>query len=433
MSILREKLRAGIPEMRAKIDDILKKHKDEVISNVTVKQVYGGMRGVIGMVCNSSYVDPIKGLHIRGIPVSELTDKLPEEIFYLLCTGELPDKEALKELQKELYLRAEVPDYVWDVIYALPRDTHPMTMLSIAILAMEGTSIFKEKYAAGLRKADFWEATLDDALELLAKLPIIAAGVYRIRFAKGELIPYDSSLDWGANLANMLGISDPKGEFADLVRLYLVLHCDHEGGNVSAFTSRVVNSALSNLYYAVSSGLNGLAGPLHGLANQECLKFVMAIEEKFKRVPSKEELSEFVWSTLKLGKVIPGYGHAVLRATDPRFTAFLNFGKQHCPDEEIFQIVEKLYEVVPDILKDYGGGKIADPWPNVDAISGSLLFHYGLTMFDYYTVMFGVSRVLGFCAQAIMTRGLQAPIIRPKSVTNEWIKETLRKVKRNKK
>jgi len=303
-------------------------------------------------------------------------------------------------------------------------------MLSMAILAMEGTSIFKEKYAAGLRKADFWEATLDDALKLLAKLPIIAAGIYRIRFDKGELIPYDSSLDWGSNFANMLGIPDPTGEFADLVRLYLVFHCDHEGSNVSAFTARVVNSALSNLYYAVSAGLNGLAGPLHGLANQECLKFVLSIQEKYGKVPSEEELSDFVWSTLKLGKVIPGYGHAVLRATDPRFTAFLNFGKQHCPADEIFQIVEKLHEVVPDILKEYGEGKIADPWPNVDGISGSLLFHYGLTMFDYYTVMFGVSRTLGFCAQAIMARGLQAPIIRPKSVTNEWVDEMLKKVKK---
>ncbi|MCK4340022.1 MAG: citrate (Si)-synthase, partial [Candidatus Cloacimonetes bacterium] len=304
MAILREKLRTEIPEIRTKIDGIFKKHKDEVVSNVTVKQVYGGMRGVIGMVCNSSYVDPLKGLFIRGIPVSELTDRLPEEIFYLLCTGELPDNEASKQLQDELNLRAEVPEYVWNVIRSLPKDTHPMTMLSIAILAMEGASIFKEKYASGLRKADFWEATLDDSLELLAKLPTIAAGAYRIRFAKGDLIPYDKSLDWGSNYANMLGIPDPNGEFADLMRLYLVLHCDHEGGNVSAFTSRVVNSSLSNLYYAASAGLNGLAGPLHGLANQECLKFVLAIEEKYQKVPSKKELGDFVWSTLKLGKVI---------------------------------------------------------------------------------------------------------------------------------
>ncbi|NQV17308.1 MAG: citrate (Si)-synthase [Armatimonadetes bacterium] len=426
MPRLREKIRSRIPKIRALIkDEILNKHAGETVGNVTVKQVYGGMRGVIGLVCNSSYVDPYKGLHIRGIPLDELTETIPEEIFYLLCTGEIPVKEDLERLQEELKLRAEVPEYVWDVLRTLPKDTHPMTMFSIAIMAMEGESIFKEKYAAGMRKSDYWEATLDDSLEIIAKLPSIAAGIYRIRYSMGDLIPYDKSLDWGGNYAKMLGVPDPKGEFAKLVRLYLVLHCDHEGGNVSAFTSRVVNSALSNLYYAVSAGLNGLAGPLHGLANQECLKFVLSIQEKFDKAPSKKELVDFVLSTLKVGKVVPGYGHAVLRATDPRFTAFYKFGEKYCAKEETFLIVKRLFEVVPDILKEYGGGKIADPYPNVDAISGSLLFKYGLTMFDYYTVMFGVSRVLGFCAQAIMARGLQAPIIRPKSVTNEWIFDKL--------
>jgi len=426
MTTLREKLRIQIPTTRDKIDNLIKEQGDEVISEVTIKQAYGGMRGVKALICNTSYVDPLTGLHIRGIPITDIADKLPEEIFYLLCTGELPDKNALAQLQQELHLRAEVPDYIWDVIYSLPLETHPMTMLSMAILGMEGTSIFKAKYASGLRKADYWEVTLDDSLDLLAKLPIVAAGIYKIRFSKGDLIPYDNSLDWSGNFANMLGIEDPKGELRDLIRLYLVLHCDHEGGNVSAFSSRVVNSALSNLYLSVSSGLNGLAGPLHGLANQECLKFVLSILEKYDKIPSEKELSEYVIATLNIGKVIPGYGHAVLRATDPRFTSFMEFGKEHCPEAEAFKLIEKLYEVVPNILKEYGKGKIANPWPNVDAISGALLFNYGLELFDYYTVMFGVSRVLGFCAQAILARGLHAPIIRPKSVSNDWIFDSLK-------
>ena len=430
MAILLENLREKIPETRRKIDDILEKYRNETMGTVTVKQIYGGMRGLTGLVCDSSYVDPQKGLFIRGIHISELTNKLPEEIFYLLCTGELPDAEAVEQLQKELYLRAVVPDYVWRVIYSLPRQTHPLTMLSMAILSLEGTSFFKEKYAAGLRKADYWEATLYDTLELLAKLPILAAGIYRYRFSKGELIPYDPKLDWGANFANMLGIPDPDGKFAELVKLYLMLHSDHEGGNVSAFAAKVVNSSLSNLYYAVSAGLNGLAGPLHGLANQESLKFVMAIEETFNRVPSDKELEDFIMATLHLGKVIPGYGHAVLRVTDPRFTAFLEFGEEHCQDDRLFQIVKKLYKVVPGILKKYKGGKISNPWPNVDAISGALLFHFGMQLFDFYTVMFGVARVIGFSAQAILGRGLQAPIIRPKSVTNEWVLKTLKNKKK---
>ena len=251
MTTLREKLGYTIPKMRDNITNLIYHHKDDVISNVTVKQAYGGMRGVIGMVCNTSYVDPIKGLHIRGIPVNEISDRLPEEIFYLLCSGELPDEDSLEQLQQELHLRSDVPGYVWDVLLSLPKETHPMTMLSMAILALEGTSIFKIKYASGLRKADYWEVTLDDSLELLAKLPTIAAGIYKIRFSKGDLVSYDDTLDWGGNLANMLDIPDPEGHFRELIRLYLVLHCDHEGGNVSAFTARVVTSSIVPMVLSV--------------------------------------------------------------------------------------------------------------------------------------------------------------------------------------
>ena len=79
----------------------------------------------------------------------------------------------------------------------------------------------------------------------------------------------------------VFGSSDEAGAFAELMRLYLHFHCDHEGGNVSAFTAHVVGSALSDPYYAVSAGLNGLAGPLHGLANQECLAWILETMEKF--------------------------------------------------------------------------------------------------------------------------------------------------------
>ena len=423
MANLREKLAEHITAMREDIGGFVKKNADKVISEVTVRQLYGGMRGVKGLVCNTSLVEPDKGLIIRGRPIKELTNCLPEEVFYLLCVGEIPDKQALTSLQEDLKFRSEVPGYVWDVLKAMPKDSHPMAMFDTAILVMQHESIFKQKYDAGLRKTDFWEVTLDDALSLIAKLPAIAAYVYRLRFDKGPRIPSNSDLDWAADYAYMLGTDDPTGEFANLMRLYMVLHSDHEGGNVSAFTCSVVSSALSDLYYSVSAGLNGLAGPLHGLANQECLKFVLSIQEQYKGVPSDDELKKFVWATLNSGRVIPGYGHAVLRVTDPRFDAFMDFGKRVCPDDEVFQIVDRLFALVPDILKEHGKAK--NPWPNVDAGSGGLLFHFGLTMFDYYTVLFSVSRALGMCAQQIINRGLMAPIIRPKSVLHEWAKEAV--------
>lgn len=421
MATLQEKLKEQIPGLRDDFKNLVKQHGDKVISEVTVQQAFGGMRGVKSLVCDTSFVDPEKGLIIRGTSILDLTDKLPEDIFYLLVTGELPDDAALKALQDDFKKRQEVPGYVWDVLKAMPPDSHPMAMLDTAILTLERESVFRKKYDEGIPKTDYWIYAVEDSLQLLAKLPAVAAGVYRIRFNKGDIIPPDPNLDWGGNYAHMLGIDDPDGEFKNLMRLYLVLHSDHESGNVSAFTCHTVGSALSDAYYAVSAGLNGLAGPLHGLANQECLKFVLGIIDKYSGVPTKEQLIEFAWETLNSGKVIPGYGHAVLRKTDPRFTAFRNFGLRVCPESPAFKVVNMMFENIPQVLTEHGKAK--NPWPNVDAGSGALLHHFGMTEFSYYTVLFAVSRALGMTSQLIFNRAMGAAITRPKSVGSNWIKE----------
>ncbi len=421
MTRLQKRLAEQIPALRSEIRKLVSDNAGKVVSEVTIKQLYGGTRGVRCLVCDTSLVEPDKGLVIRGIPIADLTEKLPEEILYLLLTGELPDKNALADLQEDMKKRSKVPDYVWKVLESMSEDSHPMCMLNTGILVMEQDSRFRKRYDEGLKKEEFWIPTLEDALTIFARLPEIAAGVYRIRFKKGPRIAPDPNLDWAANYAHMLGLSDSEGNFAKLMRLYMVLHCDHEGGNVSANTGATVNSALSDLYYALSAGLNGLAGPLHGLANQECLKWILMVREKFGGVPTHEQLKDFAWETLNSGQVIPGYGHAVLRVTDPRFDAFLKFGKKYCADDEVFQTVAKVFEVVPDVLKQVQ--KIKDPWPNVDAGSGSLLYHFGLKEFPYYTVLFAVSRALGICSQAIISRAMGYPIIRPKSVTTQWVKE----------
>lgn len=424
--VLREKLAQQIPELRDEVRSLVKEHGDKVISQVTVAQAYGGMRGVKAMICDTSLVEPDKGLIIRGMPVGELTGRIPEEIFWLLLIGELPDKTELHAFQSDLTDLGEVPQYVWDVLGAMAEDSHPMAMFNTAILAMERESEFRRRYRAGMKKTEFWDAALEDAKKIIAVLPRIAAGVYRLRFDKGDRIAPDPDLDWGGNYARMLGVPDPTGEFQELMRLYLTLHCDHEGGNVSANTCHTVGSAISDPYYAVSAGLNGLAGPLHGLANQECLGFVLAIHKHFGGVPTDEELSAYAWERLNSGRVIPGYGHAVLRCTDPRFTAFHAFGQKHCADDEIFKIVDRLFAVVPDVLREHGKAK--NPYPNVDAGSGALLYHFGVREFDYYTVLFGVSRALGMLSQLILNRALGTPITRPKSVQTAWVKETVAKM-----
>ncbi|SYZ74103.1 Citrate synthase [Candidatus Zixiibacteriota bacterium] len=423
MATLQKRLAEIIPGLKDEIKNITKNHGDIKISDVNIAQAYGGMRGVKGMICDTSVVNPDTGLIIRGIPIKDLTEKLPEEIFYLLIAGELPDKAALKALQKDLTDRAKVPAYVWKVLEAMPKDSHPMAMLDTAILVMEKESEFRKMYDAGMKKDDYWKPALEDALNMLARIPVIAAGIYRMRFKKGNRIAPKKDLDWGANYAHMLGIKDKTGNFVKLMRLYLTLHSDHEGGNVSAFSCHTVGSALSDPYYAVSAGLNGLAGPLHGLANQECLGWILEVLKKFNGVPSDEQLRQFAWDTLNSGQVIPGYGHAVLRITDPRFDAFLAFGKKYIADDPVFQLVAKVFDIVPKVLAEQG--KVKDPWPNVDAGSGALLYHFGLTEFPYYTVLFAVSRAMGMLSQLVINRAVGTAITRPKSVSTAWIKKQI--------
>jgi citrate synthase len=423
MSLLKDKLASQVQNLRDRVRNLAKENGKKAVSEVTVEQVLGGMRGVRSLICDTSEVALDKGLIIRGIPILQLTEKLPEEIFWLLLTGELPNQKELKELQDELNKRSEVPGYMWDLLKAFPPDAHPMNMFNSLITALGHESKFKEEYENGMKKDLYWEYALEDSLDLIAKIPAIAAGIYRTRFDKGPVILPNPALDWGADYAYMLGTNDNNKEWYDLMRLYMTLHSDHESGNVSAFTSHVVGSALSDPYYSLAAGLNGLAGPLHGLANQECLKFVLELEEHFGGLPSDDDLKNFAVEWLGKGRVIPGYGHAVLRVTDPRFSAFLEFGKKHMPGDHVFGIVEKLFNIVPQILIEQGKAK--DPWPNVDAASGSMLYHYGLKEYIYYTVVFGVSRSLGICAQYILSRIMGEPITRPKSVTLDWLEKTV--------
>jgi len=432
MASLKEKLASKLGPMREKVSSIVKGHGDLKISDVSVAQAYGGMRGVKCMVWETSALDPQEGIRFRGYTIPELQEKLPkapggeepipEGIFYLLLTGDMPTEDDVKEITAEWQKRGSLPNYLIDVLKAIPKDTHPMTQFSLGILTLQKDSIFAQKYREGMSKMEFWDPMYEDVMNLLAKLPALASYIYRRSYKNDKHIPADPKLDWGGNFAHMIGVEDET--FKELMRLYLVIHSDHEGGNVSAHTTHLVGSALSDPFYCLSAGMNGLAGPLHGLANQEVLRWIMDLMEKLGGVPDKEQLKKYVWDTLNSGQVVPGYGHAVLRKTDPRYTAQREFALKHLPDDEIFQTVSGLYEVVPDILMEHGKAK--NPWPNVDAHSGCLLYHYGVTEYDFYTVFFGASRAIGVLSQLIWSRALGLAIERPKSVTTGWIEQQLK-------
>ena len=411
------------------IKGIIDQYGGKKVEDVTLAQVYQGMRGITGLVTETSLLDANEGIRFRGFSIPELRDKLPkaeggneplpEGLFYLMLTGEVPSQENVEHISSTWARRSHVPNHVFDVIEAFPTSSHPMTQFTAAILALQTESKFAKAYNEGISKKEHWSYVYEDAMTLIARLPRIAAYIYRRKYKNSEHIHPDGMLDWSANFAHMLGFEDES--FKELMRLYMVIHADHEGGNVSAHATHLVGSALSDPYLSFAAGMTGLAGPLHGLANQEVIRW---IEEMCKELnseqPTKDEIGAYIKKTLLEGKVVPGYGHAVLRKTDPRFIAQMEFAKRHCPDDPTVQTVWNVYEVAPPILE--ATGKIKNPWPNVDAHSGALLKHYGLVEEEFYTVLFGVSRALGVLASLCWDRALGFPLERPKSITTEWVK-----------
>ena len=429
MSAIKQKLQEKIEGWRPRTTRLVKEYGDVKLGEVSIGQAIGGMRGVKCLVTDISYLDPFEGIRFRGYTIPEVLEKLPkpegaeyptvESFFYLLLTGDIPTVEEANEIGEEFRSRAKVPQYVFDVLNAMPADAHPMVMFSAAILSMEKESVFAREYKKGISKMDYWDPTYEDAMNLLAKLPEIGAYIYRKKFKGGDIIAPDPNLDFGANFAHMMGVPAP---YDELSRLYFILHSDHESGNVSAHTGHLVASALSDVYYAISAMIDGLAGPLHGLANEMVLRWIQGVMDQMGgKVPDEEEMKKFVWDTLNSGQVIPGYGHAVLRKTDPRYSAQREFSLKHLADDPIFAYVDILYKVVPDILREHGKAK--NPWPNVDAQSGVIQWHYGVREYDFYTVLFGIGRSLGVLSNIIWDRGLGYPIERPKSVTTAMLEE----------
>jgi citrate synthase len=431
---LKETLKDQIPSKQEALKKLKAEYGDKIIGQVTVDQCIGGSRDVKCMYYETSLLDAHEGIRFRGYSIPELQQKLPtargppgqgeplpEALLWLLLTSKIPTEEQTRALSAELHARSKLPSHVEPLIRSFPRGMHPMTQFSTALMACQTGSKFAAAYERGTNKKEYWEHTYEDVLDVIAKLPEIAALIYRCTFKDGRLQKDTTGkLDYSANFNRMLGYD--KQDFDELMRLYLTIHTDHEGGNASAHTTHLVGSTLADPYLAYAAGLNALAGPLHGLANQEVLGWIQALQKKFEaegKEVNRSTITDFAWETLKAGKVIPGYGHAVLRKTDPRYTCQREFALKYLPSDPLFKIVSTIYEVMPDILTQHG--KTKNPYPNVDSHSGVLLWHYGFREYQYYTVLFGVSRAMGALSQVFWDRALGMPLERPKSVTPEYI------------
>jgi citrate synthase len=426
---LKDVLREKIEVHRPRTQNLVRQHGDVKVGDVTIAQAIGGARGVRCLVTDVSYLDPEEGIRFRGKTIPEVMEELPkpkgkdypfvEGFWYFLLTGDLPTEQEALAVVEDFKVRRPVPQYVFDLLRAMPRDSHPMTMFSAAILSMQRESKFVKFYHEGFERMTAWEPMYEDSADILARIPTIAAYIYRMKYRSDTPIAPDPDLDLGGNFAHMMGIDPP---YDDVARMYFILHSDHESGNASAHTTHLVASTLSDAYYSLSAGINALAGPLHGLANEEVLRWIQNVFEKLGgKIPTKEDLTKYLWDTLNSGKVIPGYGHAVLRKTDPRYSSQREYCLKHLPDDDLFKVVSTIYEVAPDILREQGKAK--NPWPNVDAHSGVIQWYYGLTEYDFYTVLFGVGRAIGVLTNVTWDRALGYAIERPKSVTTAMLEE----------
>jgi len=429
-SDLKTVLTEKIPVVQEEVKAFRKQHGNTKVGEITVDMMYGGMRGMKGLVTETSVLDAEEGIRFRGYTIPECQEllpkapggqePLPEGLFWLLLTGDIPTEEQVRGLSADWAARAELPSHVVTMLNNFPSHLHPMAQFSAAMAALNSESKFAKAYSEGVHKSKYWDTSFEDSMDLIAKLPVVAATIYNNLFREGAApCPIDTSKDWSHNFTEMIGYKDPM--FTELMRLYLTIHSDHEGGNVSAHTTHLVGSALSDPYLSFCAGMCGLAGPLHGLANQEVLVFMEKVVDAVGLDATDDQMKEFVWSLLKSGQVVPGYGHAVLRKTDPRYTCQREFALKHLPEDKLFKLVSQLYMLVPPILLETG--KVKNPWPNVDAHSGVLLQYFGMKEMNYYTVLFGVSRALGVTASLVWDRALGLPLERPKSMSTPGLKK----------
>lgn len=437
-SLLKERVREQMPELQRRVKTLAKDHGKVQIATVDIGMVIGGMKELPCMFYPASALDPQEGIRFRNFTIPDMQQQLPkidheplpEAVFWLLLTGQVPTASELKNLQEELVTNEKLPESTSNLIKKYAKSHHAMTVFSMAVLDLQNNSSFANQYASNkLKKGDFWGATYDDSIQLIKMLPELAALIYTEKYNKSPV--RFTETDWAGRYGNLMGY-DNKG-MAEALRGYLAIHCDHEGGNISAHAAYLVNSALSDIYLSFSAALNGLAGPLHGLANQNVLHFLLKLQKQIKKdnIPINSAsdpvllnaVTNFVDNWLK-ANVVPGYGHGKLRNTDPRYTHLKEMSKILLPQSDLVTLVHACEQVIPNILK--GLGKVKNPFPNVDAHSGALLYDLGMKEYEYYTVVFGVSRALGVTANMIWARALGLPLERPGSLTLEQLENYIK-------
>jgi citrate synthase len=377
--------------------------REGVLFEITRDSLETGMRGYPVGYCVTSFVDPIKGLTYVGRPIAELAHREPMELIYLLYYGELGSLEQVAHFQKELNRRSACKAETIRAIEALPKVGHAMDLFAAALLIVgmyEGTGDYRE-----------------DCLNVIAKLPQIAACVINTHANWGETPPPKPELGYIENFVHMLrspGAKTP--ELIHVMKLFNAIHYDHDGGNLSAFVGKAVASGLEHMYGSLAGAMTALAGPRHGRANQDCLEFVQSVLNDVGEGARPSDVEKLIRKKLDNNELVFGFGHAVLRVEDARATVCYQYCQKHFPHHPLIKIALLLRSEGSKVLKE--NLKISNPYPNIDAITGSMLTAAGFPYPEYYTVLFGLSRCVGIAIQIVYERleargGKGTPIVRP--------------------
>ena len=404
---LKDVLAKKIVEHQKTVGAFRKEYGETVIQQLTVDMAYGGMRSVKALVCETSVLDAEEGIRFRNYTIPECQkllpkaaggeEPLPEGIWWLLCTGDIPTKEQVAAVSADWAGKADIPDHVAAMLDNFPPHLHPMAQLIAAAAALNTESKFAQGYASGkMKKASYWEYAYEDATALLAKLPTIAAIIYRNLYRDGSNVGViDPKKDWSANFAAMLGYDDKM--FTELLRLYLVIHSDH-GRSTLLFISLICRGR-QRLGAHVALGRLGAVRPLPGLLGGDGrsgrsaarpgqpggARLPDAAEEGaaaqvHDRRPGEGRVGQAERgrrrARLRPRRVAqdgPAVGSRSLSYANPlrRYECQRQFALKHLPNDPMFKLVSDLYQVTPGILTKHG--KTKNPWPNVDAHSGVLL------------------------------------------------------------
>lgn len=378
----------------------------EVLLTITKENLETGLRGYPVGYCTTSTVDPQKGLFYVGKSLTDMAFWDPEKVIFLLFFGHEGSEAEIKAFKQDLAKRSKINPEVIKHIHSLPRHGHPMKLFCMALLIL-GTFEGKNDYR-------------EDALNIIAKLPELTAAVINFHGSWGGTKPSKPELGYMENFTHMLNTpnADPKA-LTHAFRLFNVLHYDHGGGNLSAFTGKAASSGLEDMYGSLTAAMCALDGPRHGKANQECLEFVEQLVKKLGADASEETVKKEITRMLENNELVYGFGHAVLRVEDPRATVFYEESQKLYPNNPLVKMALKLRTAGSAVLKE--NPKVSDPHPNVDAISGSFLSAAGFPYPDYFTVLFGLARCVGIGRQIDYERleardGKGVPIYRPKYI-----------------